>query len=95
MKGDLPQTLREAMLSGDPVGHRVRAWVRETGLDEEGKVPFLDFQQLAIYHHGERITIKNSIGGMHYCASFNNARGVNLPCICKGCLSSVEQREGQ
>jgi hypothetical protein len=32
-------------------------------LDDEAKIAFLNFEQLALYHHGERITIKNGLGG--------------------------------
>lgn len=81
----MPDELREAYLADDPVGHLVKSWAVKDCMTDDGLVPFLDFEQLAILHHGARIAIRDGIGGMDYNASFNNFGGVNLPCLCSKC----------
>ena len=83
----LPEHIVKGWLSGDPTGYGVRDWVLKNCLDDEKKVPFLNFEQLAIYNHGERITIRNGIGGIDYCAVFECQGVFNLQCPCKACSS--------
>jgi hypothetical protein len=80
---------------GDIVRQHILAWVHKNCLDDEGKIPFLDFRQLAIYFHGQRITIKNSIGNMLYCAVCGCDRAVNLPCPCPACVANRVQKNEQ
>ena len=89
----LPEHILNGWLSGDPTGYGVRDWVLKKCLDDEKKVPFLNFEQLAIYNHGERITIRNGIGRIHYCAAFESWGAFNLGCPCKACsaVSSTTQ----
>jgi hypothetical protein len=56
---------------------------------DDGLIPFLNFEQMAIYFHGKRISIKDGIAGfINCCAFFGPAKGaVNLPCRCVACSS--------
>ena len=43
---------------------------------DDGLIPFLNFEQMAIYFHGERITIKDGIADfIYYCAAFGSGKG--------------------
>ncbi len=55
---------------------------------DDGLIPFLNFEQMAIYFHGMRHTIKHGISdSIDYCAMFRNAAGaVNLRCPCAACM---------
>jgi hypothetical protein len=85
----LPEHIREAHLSGDPVGSFVKSWVRRHCVMDDGLVPFLNFEQMAIHFHGERITIKDGVAGfIHYSAAIENGKGaINLACPCANCSS--------
>jgi|GEM_PF-2870505 len=77
---ELPPELREAILSSDPVGSFVMRWVKEHALDDDGLIPFLDFDQMSMWHHGRKAIIKDGIGDwLTYCAAFKSGRGaINL-----------------
>jgi hypothetical protein len=83
----LPAELREAQLSGDPVGYRVKQWVQNNCITDDGLIPLLNFEQMAIYFHGERIAIKDGVAGFLYdSAAFGNSKGaVNVACRCATC----------
>jgi hypothetical protein len=84
----LPPEMREARLAVDPTGHLVKSWARKNCVMDDGLIPFLDFEQMAIYFHGERIVIKNGVAdSLFYCSAFENNKGaVNLLCRCQKCL---------
>jgi hypothetical protein len=83
----LPPEIREAQLSGDPTGYIVKEWARKNCMMDDGLIPFLNFEQMAIYFHGERITIKDGVADfLDYCSAINNGTGaINLPCRCAVC----------
>jgi hypothetical protein len=83
----LPEDLREAMLSPDPVGTQVKRWAERHCAMDDGLIPLLDFEQMSIYHHGQRLVIKDGVAGfLYYCAAFNNQKGaINVRCPCKVC----------
>ncbi len=66
-------------------------WVTENCLMDDGLIPFLNFEQMAIYFHGQRIAIKDGVAGfIHYCAALKNAKGaINLRCPCPKCSLQV------
>ena len=59
--------------ANDRVGPAVTEWVRGKCVDGEGKIPFLDFEQFSAYSQGKRITIRDGVGSIKYCAGFNDA----------------------
>jgi uncharacterized coiled-coil protein SlyX len=75
----LPEGIREAHLSGDPVGWSVRHWATTNCLDDEQRIPFLDFRNMVVHDGGRRVLIRNGIrqgeGGIVYCTSFDNGSG--------------------
>jgi hypothetical protein len=83
----LPEAIREAYLADDPTGVFVKRWVRDNCLMDDGLIPFLNFDQMAIYFHGERISLKDGIAAsIFYSAAFNSGKGaVNLRCPCRQC----------
>ena len=87
---DLPDEIKEAFLSDDQVGHRITSWASRECLADDDRIPFLDFHQLAVFHHGERTTIRDGIGGIDYNAFIDNYGGVNLPCMCAVCRPAVQ-----
>jgi len=76
---NLPEGIREAYLSGDPTGEIVRRWATANCLDDEQRIPFLDFRNIVVHHGGRQVLIRNGIregeGGIVYSASFDNASG--------------------
>lgn len=84
---DLPEDLREAILSEDQIGTLVKRWAERHCAMDDGLIPLLDFEQMAIYHHGERLTIKDGVAGfLYYSAAFNNQKGaINVRCPCLTC----------
>ncbi len=58
---DLPLDLREAYLAEDKTAYAVKRWVTVKRVMDDGMIPLLDFEQMAIYFHGERITIKDGL----------------------------------
>lgn len=91
----LPEDSQEAMLNGDPVATMVKRWASQNALDSEGKLPFFNFENMAVYYHGQRVTIRNGIeaGGtmLNYSVSLDNARGaINLACSCPLCIGTAQ-----
>ncbi|KKM71059.1 hypothetical protein LCGC14_1434450 [marine sediment metagenome] len=84
---DLPEDLREAVLSKDQVGTFVKRWAECHCVMDDGLIPLLDFEQMAIYHHGERLMIKNGVAGfLYYNAAFGCQKGaINVRCPCATC----------
>ena len=84
---DLSEDLREAVISEDQVGTLVKRWAERHCAMDDGLIPLLDFEQMAIYHHGERLTIKDGVAGfLYYSAAFNSQRGaINVRCPCPIC----------
>lgn len=78
--------------SEDPIGTHVKCWAKRHCVMDDGLIPLLDFEQMAIYHHGERLTIKNGVAGfLYYCAAFNNQKGaINIHCPCPTCSPQTE-----
>jgi hypothetical protein len=80
---NLPERIREAYLSGDPTGEIVRRWATANCLDDEQRIPFLDFRNMVVHLGGRQVLIRKGIregeGGIVYSASFDNASGaINL-----------------
>ena len=77
----VPVQLRELYLAEDKQ-LTVKQWVNENCIMDDGLIRLLNFEQMAIYFHGERITIKDGIAGfIHYRSAFKNAAGaINLSC---------------
>jgi hypothetical protein len=79
----LPEGIREAHLSGDPTGTFVKGWATRHCLDDEQKVPLLNFESLVLFSGGRRIVIRNGIGAEGYKIGYstsvgNAAGGINL-----------------
>jgi hypothetical protein len=85
---ELPDELREVYLAEDKTGFVVKRWVRDNCVMDDELIPLLNFEQMAIYFHGERITIKDGVADfLYYSAAFNSGKGaINLPCRCAACL---------
>jgi hypothetical protein len=90
----LPDHIAKAVLRRDPTGYGVKDWVLKNCLDDDKKIPFLNFEQMALYSHGERITVRNGIGGIDYCASFWSSGAFNLGCPCNACSSNSDTVSG-
>ena len=79
---DLPEHLREAHLSDDPVGFSIKQWARKNCVDAEGKLTLLDFTNFTVNAPGRRIRIRNGIGEgqgfLGYNAALDNAGSFNL-----------------
>jgi hypothetical protein len=90
---ELPPELREAALAKDKTGYAVKRWVSENCKVVGGLIPLLNFEQMALHFHGQRITIKDGIGDSFiYCAAFGCGKGaVNLSCDCAVCLRGPEK----
>ena len=75
----LPAEIRDAFLSGDPVGWRVRKWATANCLDDEQRIPLLDFKRMVVYGEGRRIVISDGIregeGEIVYTSAFDNGSG--------------------
>lgn len=73
--------------AADLVGSFVKRWTRENCTMDDGLIPFLNVEQMALYFHGQRITVKDGIANsIYYSASFGNKEGaVNLRCQCLTC----------
>jgi hypothetical protein len=62
--------------SYDLVGDAVRRWVQENCVMDDGLIPVLNFDEMALYFHGTRIKIKDGIANcIDYSACFNNGKG--------------------
>jgi hypothetical protein len=87
----LPDFIRESFLAEDKTGYFVKHWVKEHCQMDDGLIPFLNFDQMAIYFHGQRFTIKDGVAGfLRYCALFKSAKGaINISCPCPTCLPST------
>jgi hypothetical protein len=85
----LSQEMREAYVAKDKTAHGVKRWAKEHCVMDDGTIPLLDFEQLAIYFHGQRFMIKDGVADfLYYSAIFGNASGaINLACQCADCLS--------
>lgn len=85
----LPDHLREAYLAEDKTAYAVKQWVRESSALADGLIPFINFEEMALNFHGERIAVKDGIGSFaFYNAAFGNKRGaVNIDCRCHDCRS--------
>jgi len=83
----LPEDVREAMLSSDPVGTQIKRWAERNCVMDDGLMPVLDFKQMSICHHGEKLEIKDGVAGfLYYCAAFNCQKGaINVRCPCAVC----------
>lgn len=68
----LPEPLRTARLSKDPVGTMVKEWAKANCLDDEGCVPLIDFKSMTIHETGRCIVIRDGIreGEGHISYSF-------------------------
>ena len=65
---ELPDELRESHLAADKVGHYVKQWATQNCMMDDGLIPLLNFEQMAINFHGERITIKDGVASfIYYC----------------------------
>lgn len=87
----IPEGYREWFLAVDKTGSHVKRWVASNCMMNDGLIPFLDFEQLAIYFHGQRITIKDGISDLiAYSTSFGNViAAVCLWCSCRSCSSQT------
>jgi hypothetical protein len=76
---DLPEAIREAHLSGDPPGTLVKRWVSAHCLDDEQRIPLLNFENLVLHGHRQQVVIRNGIAAdgfvIGYSSSFGNAAG--------------------
>ena len=78
----LPEHLRQAYLSGDPVGFSIKRWALQNCVDADGKLTLLDFTNFSVKNAGRTIRIRNGIeegqGFLGYCAAIDNAGSFNL-----------------
>lgn len=79
---DLPEEIREARFPKDLTGTFVKSWASSNCLDDEQRIPLLNFDNLTLHDGGRRIAIRNGIasdgGAILHSASFDNAAGFNL-----------------
>jgi hypothetical protein len=87
----LPPEIRDIHLAEDKTGFFVKRWVKDNCVMDDGLIPLLNFEQMAIYFHGEKIIIKDGVANfLHYCCSFKSKKGhINLPCKCSYCSPSL------
>ena len=85
MMGELWATIDKC--KDDPVRREVMRWVSENCQMDDGLIPFLNFEQMAIYFHGHRITIKDGVSEfIHYCAALEmRGAAFNIRCPCPTC----------
>ncbi|HBO45040.1 MAG TPA: hypothetical protein DD670_14145 [Planctomycetaceae bacterium] len=78
----LPEHLREAYLSGDPVGFSIKRWALQNCVDADGRLTLLDFTNCSVNNAGRSIRIRNGIeeghGFWRYCAAIDSAGSFNL-----------------
>ena len=80
---------RRILRDSDPVATGVKQWVTENCQMDDGLIPVLNFEQMAIYFHGCRIAIKDGISDfINYCACLNCGGGYNLGCACQQCADA-------
>ena len=73
----------------DFVASRVQEWAHQQCRMDDGLIPFLNFEQLAIHLHGHRLVIKDGMGGQFdYCARINSRDSYNLECPCPDCIGT-------
>lgn len=91
-EGMLPEDLNELLAmfdSGQNKGHigtEVEKWVKDNCQMDDGLVPILNFEQMSIYFHGRRYTIRDGIAdSWYYCLSLDCATAYNLVCSCPRC----------
>jgi hypothetical protein len=75
-------------LSSASVTRRVIEWATRNCLADDGLIPFLDFQDIALnYRHNGRLEIKNGIAHViHYGAEFENGvSAISINCHCPMC----------
>lgn len=87
----LPEAIRECFFAEDKTGCFVKRWVKDNCLMDDGLIPFLNFEQMAIYTHGHRFMIKDGVANFaYYCSAFKNGKGTfNLPCPCPDCSPRI------
>lgn len=72
----LPEALRDSILSKDPTGTFVKRWVSNHCLDDEQRVPLLNFEKLVFFRGSKRVEIRNGIVteglGIKYSAGFHS-----------------------
>lgn len=96
----LPAEIRaqiEASLASDPIGpigNCVLEWAQKNCVDDEGMVPFLNIETMALWYHGHSWRTHNGIAGfLFYSAAFNNKKGaINVGCPCLKCAKRMVQR---
>ena len=75
----LPEDIREAHISGDPIGSIVKRWATAHSLDDEERVPFLNFENLVVHSGRRKVVIRNGVSSdgvvIDYSASFGNWAG--------------------
>jgi hypothetical protein len=79
---NLPPTIREAAVSGDPTGTLIRAYAKRMA-DDEAKVAFLNFQKLHVYSNGRELIVveglkSGSVFVSHSASLYNRQGGFNL-----------------
>src|SRR5208337_5111443 len=89
---DLDELLR--MFDSEPNegvnGMNIKNWVKENCQMDDGLVPLLNFEQMAIYFHGHRFTIKDGVSDSFlYCFAENCAISYNLQCPCPRCVEAA------
>jgi len=90
----LPESVREAQLARDNVAYAVKRWLKDSNVKAGDTVPFLNFDEMALYFHGRRITIRDGVADfVRYCAGFSGPGGmINLECGCPACSSESFRR---
>ena len=88
----IPEQIWKDHTSGDPVGNQVRRWVTTNCQMDDGLIPVLNFQQMAIHFHGKRIVIGDDgvAGSLAYCAAFESKKAaINIACSCPKCRQNL------
>jgi hypothetical protein len=86
----LPDSVHEYIKTVDKVGDGVKVWAEENCAMDDGLIPFLNIDQMAVNFQGTRFTIKNGIADLaHYNSFFNIGKGIfNFTCVCEKCRAN-------
>ena len=81
------EAMPELLDKADLVGDGVKQWVLMNCQMDDGLIPLLNFEQMAIFFPGHRFVIKDGVAdSIHYCSRLNSKGGYNLKCPCPECV---------
>ncbi len=78
---------RDNLQKEDLIAAMVTQWVMENCQMDDGLIPILNFEQMAIHFHGHRLVIKDGMAdSLLYCLRLNSGGSYNLKCPCLKCV---------